>query len=108
MIDALAKRRVDFVLHWASCAETFSFSTHEALASGAYVLTNAGSGNVAATVKQLERGVVLADQGDLHAFFSEGRATSMATELRARRHTERAAMSRSDMSLNMLRKESCQ
>lgn len=60
MIRALADRRVDFVLHWASCAETFSFSTHEALAAGAYVLTNAGSGNVAATVRRLDRGAVLA------------------------------------------------
>lgn len=102
MIRALAERRVDFVLHWASCAETFSFSTHEALASGAYVLTNACSGNVAATVRRLARGAVLADENELEAFFHDGRAAEMAAELRARRRTECATMHRSAMSLDVL------
>lgn len=102
MIRALADRRVDFVLHWASWGETFSFSTHEALAAGAYVLTNAGSGNVAATVQRLDRGAVLADETELEAFFRDGRALAMAKELRARRRAQRAVMTRSDMSLEVL------
>ncbi|MRX52185.1 hypothetical protein GI374_17625 [Paracoccus sp. S-4012] len=105
MVRALAERQVDFVLHWASWAETFSFSTHEAIAAGAYVLTSPISGNVAATVQRLGRGAVLADEADLEAFFRDGRAQTMAAELRARRRRERGRLSRSAMTMAVLAQE---
>jgi len=85
MIDAVARHRVDLVLHWASWPETFSLSTYEAYAGGAYVITNEVSGNVAATVGALGRGAVLRDEDELAAFFSDGRAEETVRELRAER-----------------------
>lgn len=102
MVDALAAKEVDFVLHWATCAETFSFSTHEAIASGAAVLTNAGSGNVAATVRHLGLGKVFDDEGELQAFFRDGRARDMTGQLRARRRSQQGVLTRSRMTLDLL------
>jgi hypothetical protein len=82
MIAAVARENVDLVLHWPSCFETFSISTHEALAAGAYIVTHPASGNVAATVRTLERGTVLQDAADLSAFFRDGRAEGMVHGLR--------------------------
>lgn len=85
MIDAVRDESCDFILHWATCAETFSFSTFEALAGGAYVLTNPISGNVAATVTSLKRGAVLPDETALIAFFEGNKAGKMVTKLRQER-----------------------
>jgi hypothetical protein len=85
MIDAVRKEGIDLVLHWASWPETFSLSTHEAYAGGAYVITNPISGNVAATVERLKRGAVLNDDKDLYAFFADGLATKMVEKLRKER-----------------------
>ncbi len=75
MISALSEQNVDFVLHWAACAETFSFSTHEALASGAYVLTNPISGNVAVTVRRSGLGLVLDTKPPSRRFSATGTST---------------------------------
>lgn len=85
MIDAVNRAGVDLVLHWASWPETFSLSTYEALAGGAYVLTNKGSGNVAVTVKRLKRGTILEGEDDLMQFFTDGRVDKMVSTLRAER-----------------------
>ena len=85
MIDAVARHRVDLVLHWASWPETFSLSTYEAYAGGAYVITNEISGNVAATVRTLGRGAVLRDEDEIAAFFTDGRVEETVRELRAER-----------------------
>ena len=102
MIRAIGGRGVDIVLHWAACAETFSFSTHEALAGGAFVLTNPISGNVAVTVRRLRRGAVLEDEADLLAFFGDGRVEAMVAEARSRRRGRKAVLSRSDMIFGVL------
>lgn len=102
MIRAIAEQKVDFVLHWATWAETFSFSTYEALAGGAYVLTNSISGNVAATVGRLGRGAVLNDEADLDAFFRDGRLTELTAELRAKRLSEVLLHTRSDLTFKVL------
>lgn len=101
MIRALEEHQVDFVLHWASWGETFSFSTFEALTAGACVITNEGSGNVAATVRHLDRGAILKDEADLEDFFRNGRAQALVDELRQKRRTSRATMSRSDITLEL-------
>lgn len=85
MIEAVRAEGCDLVLHWAAWPETFSFSTFEALAGGAYVLTNPISGNVAATVTRLERGAVLADEPALYEFFDSGAAAKLVTKLRQER-----------------------
>lgn len=108
MISALSEQNVDFVLHWATCAETFSFSTHEALAAGAYVITNPISGNVAATVRHSGLGLILADEADLVSFFCDGRVSTFALEVRSRRNRSAALVTRSDMTFAVLSKEAQQ
>ena len=85
MIDTVRAEKIDLVLHWATWPETFSLSCYEALAGGAYVLTNPVSGNVAATIDRLGCGAVLEDEDALVAFFEDGRAADMVQELRRRR-----------------------
>lgn len=82
MIEAVRDEKIDFVVHWASWPETFSLSTFEAYAGGAYVLTNSISGNVAATVDKLKRGVVLKDEAELFAFFESERAENLINYVR--------------------------
>lgn len=96
MITGVREERIDLVLHWASWPETFSLSTYEAFAGGAYVITNGVSGNVAATVNSLRRGAVLTDERDLQAFFEDGRADAMVRILREerRRYDVRHELSR--------------
>ena len=83
MADAVAANDVDIVLHWPSGPETFSLTTYEAFAGGAFVVTNAISGNVAAAVEQFGRGAVLSDEKDLIAFFRDGRAQKLAKSARS-------------------------
>ena len=105
MIRALTEQQVDIVLHWASAPETFSFSTQEALAAGAYVLTSHISGNVAVTVRRSGLGAVFDAETDLRAYFRDGRIHAQTTDIRARRRTLRAVSTRSDMTLSVLDRE---
>ncbi|MFN3459647.1 MAG: hypothetical protein ACK4ZN_01415, partial [Oceanibaculum sp.] len=82
MVTALRKHRIDFVLHWADCFETFSISTCEAIAAGTRVITNRTSGNVTAIVQETGRGIILSDKAELLAFLTDGRARAMAQERR--------------------------
>jgi hypothetical protein len=93
MSQAVARAKVDVVLHWATWPETFSFTTFEALSAGAWVLTNPVSGNVQAAVRATGRGAVLDDEAALDRMFIDGslarlvaerRATAARTELSAR------------------------
>ncbi|OCJ54236.1 hypothetical protein A6U92_23220 [Agrobacterium rubi] len=70
MVHALRENGCDFVIHWASWPETFSFSTFEALTAGAFVVTNEGSGNVARVVNKTGRGAVLQGVSELVSFFA--------------------------------------
>ncbi len=71
MVDALCQHDIDLVLHWASWPETFSFTTFEAMTAGAFVLTNNGSGNVAAAVKKHQRGCILGGLDALRDLFAD-------------------------------------
>jgi hypothetical protein len=102
MTRAIAAQSVDLVLHWASWPETFSFSTHEAMAAGAFVLTNTISGNVAATVQNLEMGVVLKDEAELLSFFRDGRVRQLAERVRRIRRIQEITLRRSDMTFSVL------
>ena len=75
-LQAVSDHRIDLVLHWAAWPETFSFSTFEALGGGAFVLTNTGSGNVAAAVEDLGRGAVL---GSADALFELAKSGGLKT-----------------------------
>jgi hypothetical protein len=46
MVEALVREEVDVVISWQMWAETFSFTAHEALAAGAFVVARRDAGNV--------------------------------------------------------------
>jgi hypothetical protein len=83
MSRAVARARVDIVLHWATWPETFSFTTFEALSAGAWLLTNPVSGNVQAAVRATGRGAVLDDQATLDQMFADGGLARLVAERRA-------------------------
>ena len=105
MTRAVSEAQIDYVLHWATWPETFSFTTYEAIAGGAYVLTNPISGNVAATVADTGMGAVFPDEQALVAFFKEGAAEQMAKTIRSN-NTARVCKPRlSEMSIPLLMNE---
>jgi hypothetical protein len=68
MRRTLARRGIDLAFLWSIWPETFSFTCHEAMAAGAFVLTNERSGNIAAEVRLTGRGRVLPDLGAVRRF----------------------------------------
>ena len=105
MTRAISKCQVDFVIHWPSCPETFSFTTHEAIAAGAYVLTNSISGNVAATVARTAMGAILEDEQALNEFFIGGEASRIVDLIRTKRATRFCRSDFSNMTLPLVMKE---
>ena len=79
-VTALSEHAIDLVLVLSPWPETFSFVTYEAFAAGADVVTLAGSGNVAAVVRERERGVVLRDGEALTRFFRDLHAVHYADQ----------------------------
>ncbi|WP_395662452.1 glycosyltransferase [Aestuariivirga sp.] len=102
MIKALAANEIDLVVHWAIGPETFSFSTCEAMASGAYVVANTISGNVAELIKSTGRGIVLDGDEKLMSFFEGGGAMKLAVDARRRRSTEHLHYRMSSMTYAVL------
>lgn len=102
MIRALRQQQVDVLLHWSAVPETFSFTTHEALAGGALVITNPGSGNVAAIVRHTGRGLVLASPRDLLDALRDGRLLTFVNRFRRERPRETVSVSRSRLTLDLL------
>lgn len=90
MVQALRLAHVDFVLHWANCFETFSLSTYEALEASAFIITNSHSGNVAATVNQTRRGVVIDDEASLIEYLGSDEFAELLKAVREKRCNERA------------------
>jgi hypothetical protein len=105
MTRAISECQVDFVIHWASWPETFSFTTYEAIAAGAHILTNSISGNVAATVIRTGMGTVFDDERALNEFFSDGEANITADRVRTKRATRFCRSSFSNMTLPFVMKE---
>lgn len=80
MIDAIVTHDVHVVINWSNCYETFSFTTIEALASGAYVLAREGAGNVGPLISAAgaERGRSVASEVELQALFISGEIFELA------------------------------
>ncbi|WP_411289191.1 hypothetical protein [Phenylobacterium sp.] len=72
MQAAIEAAKVDAVLIWPLCRETFSFTAYEAAAAGAAVLTGPDSGNVAAFVTRSGLGRVAPDEAALDALLDSG------------------------------------
>lgn len=99
MQTALETLEVDAVMVWSLCRETFSFTTHEAAAAGAAILTGPDSGNVAAFVASTGLGEVIADEATLFAQFETGEITRLA---RARRAPALADLAFSRLTIDLL------
>lgn len=75
MADAVADQQIDIVVNWSLCQETFSFTVHEALAGGAFVVARAEAGNVwpAITANAPDRGIAVEDETQLETLFAGDR-----------------------------------
>jgi len=102
MTDAVASQRLDLVLNWPDWPETFSYTTFEALAGSAYVITNAWSGNVAAGVRAAQRGVVLNDPAELVALFRSDRLRDLVARRRADHASTEIHAVHSDLTYHVL------
>jgi hypothetical protein len=72
MIDALRTDSIELAVVWSLVEESFGFTTREAFAAGAAVITNEGSGNVASVVEATGRGLVFRDEAELLDAFESG------------------------------------
>ena len=104
MIDALRNAKIDMVIQFSSCPETFSFTAAEALEAGAWVVTSAASGNVAALVRETGRGVIFKTEADLVRWVHRGIASTLE-EARAAWRREVGASTISDMAMTILAEE---
>ena len=80
MVRALEAASIDVVVNWTLCRETFSYTTLEALASGAYLLVRRESGNVWAEICAAgpRRGMALDSELELQALFVSGEIAAFA------------------------------
>jgi len=73
MVESLQWNQIDAVVLWSTVAETFSFTLHEALAAGCFILTNPKSGNIQDYIhRNPERGMVLENEAALIELFESG------------------------------------
>ena len=102
MQDAIESLEVDAVMIWSICRETFSFTTHEAAASGAAILTGPDSGNVAAFVEATGLGRLLETEAALFDLFETGEVLQLA---RARRAPQLSDLVFSSLTIDLLDEE---
>jgi hypothetical protein len=72
MVDALRAAEIDIVVNWSLCFETFSFTTYEALAAGAFVVARRGAGNIDAIIGEFGSGCLLDGETELFRAFESG------------------------------------
>jgi glycosyltransferase involved in cell wall biosynthesis len=66
MVENLRWNQIDVAFLWSTVAETFSFTLHEALAAGCFIVTNPNSGNIQDYIRRNpERGIVLDGEDEL-------------------------------------------
>ena len=69
MVESLQWNKIDVGGLWSNVAETFSFTLHEALAAGCYILTNPKRKHSRHIKRHPERGMVLEDDDALIELF---------------------------------------
>lgn len=81
MIRAVASIELDVVVLWSLCYETFSFTTYEALAGGAFVLARQDAGNVWPAILEAgeERGCSAKTEEEMISLFETGKIIEVAT-----------------------------
>jgi len=74
MVNSLRWNQIDVAFLWSTVAETFSFTLHEALAAGCFIVTNPKSGNIQDFIRRNpERGIVLDGEEELIDYFNSDR-----------------------------------
>jgi len=102
MVNSLQEGAVDYVIHWGTCFETFSFTTHEAIAAGSLVITNPESGNVSAVVAREDRGFIFKNAALLYEFFDGPDIFTFAINNRKRKIKMSSHVSLSEMALSVI------
>lgn len=102
MAGAVAAEKLDIVLHWPSCPETFSLAVHEVIEGGAFVVTNDASGNLAKIVEETGCGTILKNEAALLALFKNGAAAHLAQVARSRRRAATVSRQISEMTVPLL------
>jgi hypothetical protein len=74
MVEAVAAHAIDVVVNWSLCYETFSFTAHESVAGGAFVLAPTWAGNIVPAISQegIEQGLGLETEQELFDLFASG------------------------------------
>ena len=82
MARAVASAKLDVVVNWSLCFESFSFTALEAVAGGAFVIAKAGAGNVWPLVSRIHphRGIAVDTEVELSALFATGEILALAAE----------------------------
>lgn len=72
MMRAIREAEIDIIVQWSLCYETFSFTSYEALAGGAFVIARKDAGNVwpAVSATAPDQGLALEDEAALYALFA--------------------------------------
>jgi hypothetical protein len=84
MIRAIVRRRIDVVICWSLWPETFSFTVHEALAAGAFVVSRRAAGNVwpAVQANANRQGCAVEDEAGLFDLFESGEIRTLVARSR--------------------------
>ncbi|QDM33325.1 hypothetical protein FNL55_19635 [Tardiphaga sp. vice352] len=84
MIDALREHEIDIVINWSLCFETFSFTTYEALAGGAFVIARKLAGNITPVItdKDVRQGIGLDTEDELFDLFATGQVMNLIQNAR--------------------------
>lgn len=71
MVEALVSRKIDAILLFSNCPETFSLLAYEAAAAGAFILARRGSGNVDDFVRQRRNGKLFDSADGLYEYLAD-------------------------------------
>lgn len=84
MIVAVSNAKLDVVINWSLCFETFSFTTHEAIAGGAFIVARRDAGNVfpAASQAGVEQGLACDNEDELFELFNSGHISQLVGKRR--------------------------
>ena len=102
MLRAVREAGIDVFVNWPTWPETFSYTTIEALAAGAVVLTNQISGNVAALVRNTGKGRVFSSLEQLASFVGSPGLDRLVIEARAARASGHYSINRSRQTLDLI------
>jgi hypothetical protein len=93
MVNAVMQHGIDVAVLWSLWPETFSFTAHEAITGGAFVVTRDAAGNIWPTVSanSIQYGIGLSTEVELRELFATGQIISLMGKKRFGRFHVRPA-----------------